>query len=85
MQNLSKPTTSLTNSDKVVQYETFDTLTTTFDTETRTFNQMQTTWSNQQSPLYQFLLLETDGFLLTEDRNKIMISNSSLITNIAKP
>jgi hypothetical protein len=50
MQNLSKPTTSLTNSNKVVQYETFDTLITTFDTETRTFDEMATTWTNATRP-----------------------------------
>lgn len=44
--NTSKPTTSLTNSSKVLNYETFDTLTTTFDTETRTFDEMGTIMSN---------------------------------------
>ena len=50
MINQSKPTTSVTNPDKVVQYDTFGTLTTTFDTETRTFDQMATTCTNGTRP-----------------------------------
>jgi hypothetical protein len=50
MQNISKPTTSLTNSNKVVQYETWDSNTTTWDTETRTWNEMGTTWTNANRP-----------------------------------
>jgi hypothetical protein len=44
--NISKPSTSLTNPTKVVQYETWDSLTTTWDTETRTWDEMGTTWTN---------------------------------------
>jgi hypothetical protein len=47
MINTPKPSApSMTNTIKVVGYETFDTLTTTFDTETRTFDQMGTTMTN---------------------------------------
>ena len=48
--NQSKPNSSLVNPTKAVQYETFDSLTTTFDTETRTFDEMGTTWSNSPKP-----------------------------------
>ena len=48
--NTSKPTTSYSNLSRVVNYETFDTLTTTFDTETRTFDQMGTTWTLTSKP-----------------------------------
>lgn len=44
--NQDKPTPSIKNSSKVVNYETFDSNTTTFDIETRTFDQMGTIWSN---------------------------------------
>jgi len=47
----AKPSSSnLTNSAKVVSYETFDTNTTTFDTETRTFDEMGTTMTNTVRP-----------------------------------
>jgi hypothetical protein len=55
MINESRPTTSITNPAKVVQYETFDTLTTTFATETRTFDEMGTTWTNQNLGVSGFL------------------------------
>lgn len=49
--NTSKPSTSLTNVTATpVQYETFDSLTTTFDTETRTFDEMATNWTNSSRP-----------------------------------
>ena len=38
--NLSKPTTSITNSSKISHEETWDTNTTTWDTETRAWNDM---------------------------------------------
>jgi hypothetical protein len=81
MENISKPTTSLTNSNKVVQYETFDTLTTTFDTETRTFDEMATTWTNQ--------VLSGVGFLWSIKRFPWTETSPWLteggITNQAKP
>lgn len=52
--NTSKPTTSFVNPSRVVNYETFDTLTTTFDTETRTFDQMGTTWTLASKPSTSF-------------------------------
>lgn len=48
--NTSKPNTSYSNLSRVVNYETFDTLTTTFDTEVRTFDQMGTTWTDTSKP-----------------------------------
>lgn len=48
--NTTKPSASITNFSRVVNYETFDTLTTTFDTETRTFDQMGTTWTLTSKP-----------------------------------
>ena len=51
MINVDKTTTSIVNGISMpIQYETFDTLTTTFDTETRTFDEMATTWSNTSKP-----------------------------------
>lgn len=53
--NTSKPSTSLANSSKVVQYETWDTNTSTWDTETRTWDEMGTTWTNttlQTDPIW---------------------------------
>lgn len=55
MINQDKPTTSITNPTKAVQYETFDSLTTTFDTETRTFDEMGTTWTNTNLGVTGFL------------------------------
>lgn len=48
--NTSKPNTSYSNLSRVVNYETFDTLTTTFDTEVRTFDQMGITWTDTSKP-----------------------------------
>lgn len=44
--NVTKPTTTLTNSVKVVNYETWDSNTTTWNTEVRTWDQMGTKMSN---------------------------------------
>jgi hypothetical protein len=44
--NTSKPTTSVTNTSRVLNYVTWDTNTTTFDTETRTWDEMGTTMTN---------------------------------------
>ena len=49
--NTPKPSSGTqTDSARVVDYETFDTLTTTFDTETRTFDQMGTVLTNTSRP-----------------------------------
>lgn len=48
--NVSKPSTSLSNTTKVVQYETWDSNTTTWDSETRNWNQMGTIWDNIDKP-----------------------------------
>lgn len=49
--NQDRPITTLDNGAvRPVNYETFDTLTTTFDTETRTFDQMGTNWTNTTRP-----------------------------------
>lgn len=44
--NISKPTTSVTNSSKVLNYETWDSNTSTWNTETRTWEQMGTIFTN---------------------------------------
>jgi hypothetical protein len=48
--NTSKPTTAYTNTSKVVNYETWDSNTTTFDTEVRSWDEMSTIWDNQSKP-----------------------------------
>jgi hypothetical protein len=48
--NTDRPTGTITNSNKVVDYETWDTNTTTWDTETRTWDEMQSTWDNVAKP-----------------------------------
>jgi hypothetical protein len=85
MINESKPTTSITNSTQPNRGETWASITTTWANETRTWNQTGGIMTNQSSPLYQYLLLETGGFFLTEDMQRILIGNSSLITNVARP
>lgn len=44
--NTAKPTTTITNAARVVNYQTWDTNTTTWNTETRTWNEMGTTMTN---------------------------------------
>jgi hypothetical protein len=82
MINESKPTTSLSNSNKVVQYETFGTLTTTFGTETRTFGEMATTWSNTPKPQDGYLW-DTTSFPWFELTPWDDVYGG--ITNLAKP
>ena len=53
--NVSKPTTSLVNPTKVVNYETWDSNTSTWDTETRTWDEMGTIWSNIAVPSFSNL------------------------------
>lgn len=49
--NVSKPSTSITNTQNTpVQYETWDSNTTTWDTETRTWDKMGTIWTNSTRP-----------------------------------
>jgi len=48
--NTAKPTTSITNTAKVVNYVTWNTNTTTWNTETRTWNQMGTTMTDTSKP-----------------------------------
>jgi hypothetical protein len=83
--NTSKPTTSVTNTTKSVQYETWDSNTSTWDTETRTWDGMSTIWTNQPSIQFQFLQLESGGYLLIEGLGKLIIASGSNITNISKP
>jgi len=83
--NISKPSTSLTNTTTPVQYETWDSNTSTWNSETRTWNQMGTIWTNETSPLYQFLLVESGGYLLLESLGRMINASGSNITNVAKP
>jgi len=48
--NTSKPITTLANTSKVVNYETWDTNTTTWGTEVRTWDEMGTKWTNNSKP-----------------------------------
>lgn len=70
--NVSKPSTTLTNSSKVVSYESWDTITTTWDTETRTWDDMASVmdnttlntdnlWSNRSFPWLMALPWQQTG------------------------
>ena len=49
--NVSRPSTSLTNTDnRPVNYETWDSNTTTWDTEVRTWDEMGAIWDNTDKP-----------------------------------
>lgn len=48
--NLTKITSAVVNSTKIVNYETWDSNTTTFDTETRTWDDMQSIWNGVAKP-----------------------------------
>lgn len=64
-----------------VQYETFDSLTTTFATETRTFDQMGTTWTNSVVGLSE-LFFSHRRFPFTESAPFL---SGAGITNQARP
>jgi len=48
--NTSKPTTSLSNTAKVVGYETWDTIITTWASEVRTWDEMVSNWDGFAKP-----------------------------------
>jgi hypothetical protein len=52
--NTSKPNTSIANTSKVVNYESWDTNTSTWDNETRTWDEMASVWSNSDKPTTNF-------------------------------
>jgi hypothetical protein len=79
--NISKPTTSLTNTTKVSSYETWDTNTTTWDTETRTWDDMGSLFDNVSKGTTGFLWSLT-RFPWTETAPWLTDNG---ITNISKP
>jgi len=80
--NTDRPNSSIINSANMpVQYETFDTLTTTFDTETRTFDEMGTNWTNATK--YQTLIWLSS--LLPWTMLTPWIGTDSEITNQSRP
>jgi hypothetical protein len=52
--NLTKITSAVVNSTKIVNYETWDSNTTTWDTETRTWDDMASIWDNTSKPTTTF-------------------------------
>lgn len=48
--NTSKPTSSISNSSRVVSYETWDSNTTTWNTEVRTWDEMAAIMDNTSKP-----------------------------------
>ncbi len=48
--NQSKPTTTLANVTKVVNFETWDSITSTWASETRTWNDMVSNWDGFSKP-----------------------------------
>lgn len=84
MINTSRPTTSQTNVSRPGEGETWASITTTFATETRTWLQASKLITNISSPLYQYLLAD-GGYLLQENRDRIILSNGSTFTNVNRP
>jgi hypothetical protein len=83
--NTPKPTTSLSNSTQPNKGETWASITTTWANEVRTWLQASKLITNINSILYQYLSKEDLGLLLQEDRNRLIISSGSFITNQARP
>ncbi len=85
--NTSKPTTTLANTTKVLNYETWDSNTSTWDTETRTWDEMGTLFDNTARPDdgISLLLLENGDYLLTEGDEGILLESSGGMTNTSKP
>ena len=79
--NQDKPTTTLSNPDRVVTYETWNSNTSTWDTETRNWNEMGTTWTNTSFGATGFLW-SARRFPWTEAAPWL---SEGGITNIAKP
>lgn len=85
MQNVSRPTTSISNSTQPNKGETWSSITTTWATETRTWLQASKLINNLGSIAFQYLSKEDLGYLLQEDRNKLILAQGSLITNLTRP
>jgi len=85
MINQDKPTTSISNSTQPNRGETWASITTTWANEVRTWLQASKLMTNTSSILYQYLSKEDLGLLLQEDRNRLIISTGSFITNQARP
>jgi hypothetical protein len=78
--NISKPSTSLTNTAKVTSYETWDSITTTWASETRTWDDMGSLMDN--------ISLDTDPLWSSRSFPWLMVGPWQQIggmTNIAKP
>ena len=52
--NTAKPTTSLTNTTKVINSEKWATIVTTWASEVRTWAEMISTWDNESKPSTTF-------------------------------
>lgn len=85
MNNISKPSSTVTNIALPSTGETWANDSQTWDEDFTTWDGSGSLITNLDSPLHQFLLLETGGNILTEDYARIIIADSSLITNISKP
>ena len=78
--------TPVTNGTKVLNYETFDTLTTTFDTEVRTFDEMGTIMDNtSHRNLGSYTVDELATFTFDQIGGVSFDRQFSPITNISKP
>lgn len=85
--NISKPSPSVLNADKVSVGQTWETWDVAWDDEMRTWDELGTlvTNKNRPSPGETCLLME-DGFkLLLEDGGCIMLTTDGGITNEPKP
>ena len=83
--NQNRPSTSINNSTQPNKGETWASITTTWSNEVRTWLQVSKLITNTISILYQYLSKEDLGLLLQEDRNRLIISSGSFITNQARP
>jgi len=76
----------MSNSARVVDFETFDTLTTTFDTETRTFDEMGSTMTNTTvKNLGSYTVEELASFTPEQLANVSFDRQFSPIINTSKP
>lgn len=79
--NVSKPTTTLSNSSKVSIEETWDSNTTTWNSETRTWDDMASTIDNQSKVINGSLWLSS---VLPWQLSTPWVTTGN-ITNVSKP
>lgn len=87
MNNESKPTPSVINSEKISIGETWDTITTTWQDEFRTWDRMGILINNFIKVVagIGYLLKQDGSYLLKEDGGRIIINNTGGIINENKP